>query len=424
MKKAILSIFMVLMLVVVIITAGCINEDAENKDEDKPIHPVYSIINKGMNEFVNSSNEFTFQIYEHLIDSDENIFFSPYSISVALGMAYEGARGKTAIEMAQVFDFPEDNQTRCDMVKNVQSKLNKERTSYELSTANAYWLTKGGQLKQEYKDIIENYYLAHGQQLDFAGDPEGSVDTINDWVEKETNDKIKNLLSLDDIDQLTYLILTNAIYFKSDWKYQFDSDATEKKDFTLSNKEVIKVDTMHMCDESKKLNYASNSDVQLLQLPYKDKELSTFILLPKENDISSIEVKLNNDYLIELKEKISAEWVDLYLPKFKLEHKYKLKEELSTMGMPTAFRGGADFSGITSDTALYISQVIHQSFVEVNEEGTEAAAATAVIFKNYSSSSSNPEPIVFKADHPFIFFIEHKETGQILFVGKVEDPSE
>ena len=174
---------------------------------------------------------------------------------------------------------------------------------------------------------------------------------------------------------------------------------------------------------SKKLNYTSNSDVQLLQLPYKDEELSMFILLPIENNISSIETKLSYDYLTTLKKKLSANYVDLYLPKFKLEQKYGLKDKLSTMGMPTAFSGGADFSGITTETYLYIDQVIHQSFVEVNEEGTEAAAATAVVMHYGGSGSSSPVPIEFKADHPFLFLIEHKDTGQILFMGKVEYPS-
>ena len=160
--------------------------------------------------------------------------------------------------------------------------------------------------------------MAHGEKLDFAGDPEGAIDTINEWVEKKTNDKIKDLLSKDDIDRLTYLVLTNAIYFKSDWRYQFDSEATELEDFRLSNKEEIQVETMHMCDESKKLNYASSPDVKILQLPYKDDELSMFILLPRENDLSSLESGLDHEYLTNLKKEMTEEWVDLYLPKFKL----------------------------------------------------------------------------------------------------------
>jgi serpin B len=422
MKKTLLSIFMALLLVTVVVTAGCINND--DNDEDDKIPPTYDVIDEGMNEYVNSCNEFSFDMYKQLVNSNENVFFSPYSISTALGMAYEGARGKTATEMASVLDFPEDDQTRRDMVKAAQSLLNKETTSYELSAANAYWLKHGKNLENEYRNVIESYYMAHGEELDFAGDAAGSVETINTWVEEQTNDRIKDLLSVSDIKPLTYLILTNAIYFKSDWKYQFDPEATEEMSFYKSGGEEELRNFMHMSDEDKKLNYADNSDAQLLQLPYKDEELSMFILLPKKNDISSVEAKLNHEYLSNLKDEISANWVDVYLPKFKFEQKYKLASTLSSMGMPTAFGMGADFSGITTDTELYIDKVIHQSFVEVNEEGTEAAAATAVVMEEKGGSGpEEPRPILFRADHPFIFLIEHKDTGQILFMGKVENPN-
>ncbi len=418
MRKAVLCMFISAMFVSLVFAAGCITTE-----DKKATDLSYPVINRGMNEYVDSSNEFTFEMYKQLRDSNENIFFSPYSISTALGMAYEGARDQTATEMMQVLGLPEDDQARLEMVKELQTLLNKKTTSYELSAANAYWLRDGGSLKQDYKDAIESYYLAYGQQLDFTGDPAGSVDTINDWVEEKTNDRIKDLLSTSDVDALTYLILTNAIYFKADWKYQFNTNATEKRSFYLTGGEEIETELMHMCDESKKLNYAADSNVQLLQLPYKDEELSMFVLLPIDNDIASIESKLNHSYLSSLKDDITSEYVNLYLPKFKFELKYKLKEKLIQMGMPTAFSGSADFSGITSDEDLYIDEVIHQSFVEVNEKGTEAAAATAVVMKYEGGGSTSPQPILFNADHPFIFFIEHKETGQILFMGMVENPN-
>ena len=260
--------------------------------------------------------------------------------------------------------------------------------------------------------------------MDFAGDPAGSAEIINKWVEQETNGGIKDLISPDDISIYTYLILTNAIYFKSDWKYQFDSNATIDRSFYLANGDEIDTEMMHMNDEEIGLNYSSNDDVQLLQLPYKDGELSMYIMLPKSNDISSLESRLENDYFADLKEDMSPEHIDLYLPKFKFELKYNLNDMLCDMGMPTAFSDNADFSGISASSGpLKISKVIHQSFVEVNEEGTEAAAATAVIMDNYSIGGSSPEPIIFNADHPFIFFIEHEETGQILFIGKVGNPA-
>ena len=410
-KKAISVMIAVLLISVVI--AAIVLKNNDNFSGSGPIENV--------SDMVEATNEFSFEMYQELINgSEENVFFSPYSITTALGMAYEGARGQTASEMSQVLNLPTDNQTRWDLMKSYQSQFNEDSDSYDLSTANAYWLTQNGQLLEIYRTAIESYYLAHGEKLDFAGDPVGSAETINDWVEQETNGKIKNLLSPDNITPSTFLILTNAIYFKSDWKYQFDSNATENKTFYLTGGDEIDAEMMHMNDEDIDFNYSENDDVQLLQLPYKDNELSMYIMLPKTNDMASMESELAYEYLTDLKEDMSPEYVNIHLPKFKFEQKYNLNDMLIDMGMSTAFeQGNADFSGITSGVPLYISYVIHQSYVDVNEEGTEAAAATAVGI-HYTSVS--PQPIEFNADHPFIFFIEHEETGQILFMGKVENP--
>jgi serpin B len=420
MKKGMLSVFMAFILVAVIFATGCVEDDDGVKID---IPPTQDVIYEGKNDYVNSSNEFTFEMYLELIDGDDNIFFSPYSITTALGMAYEGARGQTADEMETVFDFVGDDLTRLEMIRTVQSILNKDNPSYELSTANAYWLRQGEQLNDEYKNAIESYYLAHGEELDFRGDAEGSAETINSWVEQKTNDKIKDLIGPGVINFNTYLVLTNAIYFKSNWKYQFDPDATENMAFYNSSGGEKLTPMMHIRDEEIDLEYSSNGDVQLLMLPYKDEELSMYILLPKENDIASLESKLDKEYVDNMKEDLLPEYVNLYLPKFKFEQKYELNKNLIDMGMPSAFSESADFSGIkASGGKLFLSKVIHQSFVEVNEEGTEAAAATAVVMEDIAGGPSEPEPILFKADHPFIFFIEHKETGQILFMGKVENP--
>jgi len=417
--KKVLNILGVILLVSTVLTAGCIDDNGADKNTNSPPD---SVVLGGLNDFINSTNEFSFKMYQKLIEGNENVFFSPYSITTALGMAYEGARGQTATEMEQVLDIPKDRQTRLDMMKEYQSMFNKIGASYNLSTANSYWLCKGGELKPDYKDAIENFYLAHGDELDFAGNPLDSVNTINEWVEGETNEKIKDLLSVLDITDLTYLILTNAIYFKSDWKYQFDESATEGMDFHLSDGTDITADMMRMCDEDIELNYASNPEVQLLQLPYENNEIFMYLMLPKDNNMGTVESKLDMSYFNTLKTDLTAEYIDLYLPKFKFEEKYRLKKNLSDMGMPTAFNAtGADFTGMTDYPPLFIDKVIHQSFVEVNEEGTEAAAATAVIM-TYNGTPSI-EPTQFKADHPFIFIIEHKESGQILFMGKVENPS-
>ena len=423
MGTRIACIISVIIMISVSITSGCLKEDDDKKE---PIS--YEAKFVGVNDVVNSSNEFSFDMYRQLISGSDNVFFSPYSIAIALGMAYEGARGETAEEMLDVINLPDDDQSRREMMRSLQTLLNPGNAPYDLSTANSYWLRIGEALNDSYRSTIENDYRAHGQQLNFAGDPSGSADTINNWVESETNGKIKNLISPSMITPLTYLILTNAIYFKSDWKWQFDPEATEEDEYHLSNGGKVTADMMNMCDEELDHNYAENDEVQILQLPYKGEALSMYILLPRENDISSLENDLNNEYLDDLKSRMYGEWMDIYLPRFKFEDKYDLNEYLKDMGMEKAFDPErADFGGIkeSGKSQLYISKVIHQSFVEVNEEGTEAAAATAVIEEEGASlfGDSEPEPVVFRADHPFIFLIEHKETGQILLMGKVEDPS-
>ena len=405
-----------------LLASGCIDFE-DDTTREMEYEPVYT----GMNDIVNSSNELAMDMYGNLAEEGENVFFSPYSIMIALGMVYEGARGRTAEEILSVIDLPSDNTTRRNMIRSLQSQLNPQGADYELSTANAYWLNEGRSLNGEYRDVIEDDYLAWGQKLDFAGDPSGSADAINGWVDDETGGRIKDLIPPGIIDVYTYLILTNAIYFKASWKWQFDEGATEVQPFYRSDGTECQADLMHMCDEDITMNYARNDDVQMLQLPYMDEELSMYVVLPWSNDIGSLESRLSGEYIGGLKEDLHGEWVDLYLPRFRLEKKYRLNEELKELGMVEAFDPvNADLSGIdeSGESILYIDEVLHQSFVEVNEEGTEAAAATAVeIALKEGGGGNEPTPTVFRADHPFIFFIEHQATGQILFMGKVEDPS-
>ena len=227
MGTRIACIISVIIMISVSITSGCLKEDDDKKE---PIS--YEAKFVGVNDVVNSSNEFSFDMYRQLISGSDNVFFSPYSIAIALGMAYEGARGETAEEMLDVINLPDDDQSRREMMRSLQTLLNPGNAPYDLSTANSYWLRIGEALNDSYRSTIENDYRAHGQQLNFAGDPSGSADTINNWVESETNGKIKNLISPSMITPLTYLILTNAIYFKSDWKWQFDPEATEEDEFS------------------------------------------------------------------------------------------------------------------------------------------------------------------------------------------------
>ncbi len=374
-----------------------------------------------INNVVNANNQFAFELYSKFSKEKEgNIFFSPYSISTALAMTYEGARGKTAEEMQSVLHFPEDNTTRRTAFSKIINQINKENKDYELNTANALWAQKNYKFLDEYFNTIEQYYGGKVTNLDFVDElkREKSRVTINSWVENQTNNKIKNLIPKGVLNEMTRLVLTNAIYFKGNWAEQFDKKNTREAEFKVNSEKLVKVQMMSLTDE---FNYTETENLQILELPYEGDELSMLILLPKDDDLKTLEKSLNVEKLNELKNNLREQEVNVFIPRFKFETKYFMKETLSEMGMPTAFTWpGADFSGMDDTKDLFISSVIHQAFVEVNEEGTEAAAATAVVME----CGGIPMPTAFRADHPFIFIIQDKETGSILFLGKVVDPTQ
>jgi serpin B len=375
-----------------------------------------------VNAVVNANNQFAFELYSKYKDEyrDDNIFFSPYSISTALAMTYEGARGKTSGEMQSVFHFPENSDVRRPAFAKIYNEINKKEKGkqYKLHTANALWAQKDCQFLNEYFGTTEKYYRGKVTNLDFRSEPEPSRITINNWVEDQTNDKIKDLIPSGGICPLTRLVLTNAIYFKGTWVLQFNKNKTREADFGVSPTKTVKAEMMSLTGEKAKFNYAETAHLQILEMPYEGEELSMIVLLPKEDTLDKLEQSLTVEKLNEWRGMLQKERVDVYMPKFKFETKYFMAQDLAEMGMPSAFTGEADFSGMTGKRDLYISQVIHQAFVEVNEEGTEAAAATAAIMEEGAVMSK-----VFRADHPFIFIIQQKDTGNILFLGKVVDPA-
>jgi len=364
-----------------------------------------------------ANNQFAFDLYNKFSSDEGNIFFSPYSISTALAMTYEGARGKTTEEMQSVLHFPEDDSTRRTEFAGIYNQLNKPDKDYELSTANALWAQENYKFLDDYFNTVEQYYGGKVTNLDFVGDTENSRITINSWVENQTNNKIKDLIPQGVLDEMTRLVLTNAIYFKGKWAKQFDKENTREADFKVTPGKTIKVQMMSLTGEEARFNYSETPELQILELPYDGGELSMLILLPKEGNLQTIWELLTGGNLTGWKNNLMEQEVNVYLPKFTFETKYFMKETLEEMGMPTAFSMDADFSGMDGTKNLFISDVIHQAFVEVNEEGTEAAAATAVMVK-YGISKK----IIFRADHPFIFIIQHKETGSILFMGRVSEP--
>ncbi|MBN2015078.1 MAG: serpin family protein [Candidatus Altiarchaeota archaeon] len=398
-------------LVLDVFLCGCIDTQ-ENRD---------NTTSSSASGVVEANNRFAFELYSEYKSQEGNVFFSPYSISSALAMTYEGARGETAEEIQAVFHFPENDSGRRQGFSAANAEINREGKAYALSTANALWAQRDFVFLPEYFKVVEEYYSGKATNLDFVLETEKSRMTINSWVEEHTNDKIKDLIPSGAITPLTRLVLTNAIYFKGTWVKQFNESLTEERDFRVGGEKTVKVDMMSMFMED--FNYTETADAQILELPYSGGELSMLILLPKDDDITSLEESLSAEKLSAWRKALREEKIDeLYLPRFKFETKYFMAETLKAMGMLTAFSYEADFSGMDGKRDLYISSVIHQAFVGVNEEGTEAAAATAVIM----TLSATPEPqerIIFNADHPFIFIIQQKSSGNILFLGRVSDPT-
>ncbi len=373
---------------------------------------------QGIQEVVKANNQFALELYSKLNEDEEgNIFYSPYSIFSALAITYEGAGGQTAEEMESVFHFPEKSILRPNYAALFNS-INRERTKYELRTANALWTHYDYTFIEDYTNRIESFYGGKATNVDFVSETEKSRQLINKYIEKQTKDNIKELIPPGSIDSMTRLVITNAIYFKGAWEWEFDESDTSEQEFTISSNNVVSTPMMYMDPEETKFNYANLEDLQILELPYKGDKISMLILLPKIN-LDAIEPSFTAEKLYEYKDQMHETSLDgIYLPKFEFDTKYFMKEALSSLGMPNAFEENANFSGMTTAEALHISRVIHQAYVKVDEEGTEAAAATAV------GMFATSMPPIFSADHPFIFIIQDKETGNILFMGRVFDPTD
>ena len=354
-----------------------------------------------------ANNQFAFEFYNQL-DKDQNMFFSPYSISSAFGMVYEGAKGQTAEELKQVFHFPDDNKAGYSEMFNALNG----NGAYTLEVANALWVQKDFSLLDSYQNTIKIDYHGTATNLDFAN-TEASRQTINSWVEQHTSNKIQNLIGEGMLTDQTKLVLTNAIYFKGAWAQAFEAKLTTDADFKRESGQSEKVKMMHLY--GKHFNYTQNDDLQMIELPYKGDEISMVILLPKK-DISSIQSYLNPDSLSSLQSGMGSTEINVFLPRFKFKTSYELNDPLIKMGMKTAFTSAADLSGVDGRQDLMLSFAVHQAYVEVNEEGTVAAAATAI------GDTATGIPKQFNANHPFVFLIRQKATGNILFMGRVNDP--
>lgn len=414
------------LLVVMATAAGCFGADtpaARGKTEEV---------------VVEGNNRFALELYAKLRTQEGNLFFSPYSISTALAMAYAGARSETEAQMARVMHFPAGpkvlpkdydgpiqqgwDQERFHsafgaIIKDLNAKG--EKGNYELSVANALWGQKGYGFLAEFLELIEAKYGGKLNEVDFIAATEAARQTINAWVEKETKDKIKNLIQKGVLDKLTRLVLTNAIYFKGNWARQFEEDKTKEAPFTLISGEKVDVPMMNQTAE---FNYMETEDFQGLELPYVDDELSMIILLPRKVDeLSNLEKLLSLEKFSGWLGRLSKRKVIVSVPKFRMTSRFGLAGVLRSMGMMDAFSVKANFSGMNGKRDLFISAVVHKAYVDVNEEGTEAAAATAVVMR---LKSAMPAQIpVFRADHPFLFLIRDNKSGSILFIGRAMNPA-
>ncbi|HUT92257.1 MAG TPA: serpin family protein [Thermoguttaceae bacterium] len=375
-----------------------------------------------------SINAFALDLYAQLQAAEGNLFFSPLSISTALAMTYAGARGETASQMADVLHFLLGQDALHAAFGSLVGDLNAsgEAGDYELCVANRLWGQTGFPFRDEFLDLAASCYGGGFQDVDFIRDREAARQAINGWVEGQTHDRIQDLIPEGVIKELTRLVLTNAIYFKGEWASQFDPARTRDEPFTLDSGEQVDVPMMHATEEYR---YMERDGFQVLEMPYVGDRLSMVVLLPDEAtgpsgiDASSIPTDLD-----EWLGGLSRRDVVVSFPKFKMTVDLKLAEVLEAMGMTNAFSGRlADFSGMADlsdiDGRLKIDEVLHKAFVEVNEEGTEAAAATAVIL-GVVCVSYKPPPVHFVADRPFLFLIRDTQSGSVLFMGRMMNPLE
>lgn len=369
-------------------------------------------------DVIGGNNQFALDFYSEVVTNDDgNIFYSPWSMSTAFALVHEGARGNTAQEIRSVYGLPTDDSSRRSSFAAIQDDLNDNQGNYTLRTANALWIKEGYKLSDEYVTIARDSYGSEVANVNFPS--EESRIQINEWVEAKTNDKIKDLLPEGFLNELTRLVITNAIYFKGTWITQFDEENTVEEDFLVNADEKVKVPMMKLGEAYFK--YAETDSLKIIELPYHGEKVSMLVLLPKnKTGLQALEESLTLDNLSIWRSNLYNQSVTVHIPKFKLETKYTLNEMLKEMGMPTAFSPDtADLSGINGMKGLFIQSALHKAFVEVNEEGTEAAAATAI---GIGLTSERPQPPLFRADHPFIFIIQDSESGNILFMGRVTNP--
>ena len=365
-------------------------------------------------------NAFTTEIYKQLARGEANLILSPFNIGTALSMANAGARGQTAKEIQAVLHLHYDA-TYDSALGALLGDLTKAGNTggNELHTANGLWVQKGFAIQPAFENTLTNDYHAPLEPLDFLANPEAARSRINRWTEEHTKEKIKNLFPAGSIDAHTRLVLTSAIYFYGKWQDPFVTSRTQPGPFTLPAGTTTQANFMN---QTSHFGYTETPSAQILEMRYAGTGIAFDVLLPKTvKGLPDLEKSLTAENLTGWLGNLSSRNVQVSLPKFRAESGFSLGKTLSTMGMPTSFTDQADFSGIDPKRGLAISEVVHKAFVDVSEQGTEAAAATGITMR--ATAMRMPEQaVVFLADHPFIFLIRDTRTGTVLFIGRLMNP--
>ena len=367
-----------------------------------------------------STLKFANKLHPNLIEAGQNCFYSPFSLVSALGMVSRGSKGQTQKDFAKFLELPTNMDEQTDLLKTIIAETNKKKTDYELVSANALWAQKDTEFRKDYADSIKNDYQGVFEEVDYINAPKAAVDTINEWCKKNTKDKILEIINLSFIQKSTRLILTNAIYFKGKWIVQFDKKNT--KDGNFSNESgTIQTPMMNLTDD---FGYMENDKFQALEMVYEGGELSMVILLPLPSKNESFTASIDNNLMESYEQAVDNLReckVVVSIPKFKVETKYELMDTFESMDSGLAFTSDADFTGIAVKEKLVISNIIHKAFVECDEEGTEAAAATAVGMMRCVSMRKPMPKKLFTADHPFVFFIRNRLNDNVLFCGRINN---
>ena len=377
----------------------------------------------GNREQAGAVNNLGLDLFALLGAREGNALFSPFSVHTALSMTLAGARGGTEAQMLAVLHLPE-NMSREELHGRAGSLAasmegDAERDGYEFIAANRIWLRQGSSASPEFLGLVENAYGAGAQSLDFAGAAEESREAINQWVEDKTRERIKNLIAPGMITADTRMVLTNAVYFLGQWLQAFDPSSTRSLPFHLASGAEVQAETMHA---ELYAGYGEAGGVRVLELPYQGNRLSMYVVLPPLGGLEGLEQGLDAAALEGLLSRAVRQDVLVWLPKWESTVEYRLSEPFKALGMADAFGGGANFTGMDPAGGIEISEVVHKAFVRVDEQGTEAAAATAVLMED--TAMAEPEPIPeFRADHPFLYLIRDRESGTVLFMGRMADPT-